>query len=658
MIPSRSAADTTALIRFPEAHACWKRWRTSTAALVRAAIGPVALLLLIGGFFALYINTVTSFHSFDSVAYALNIRRFEETGRAGWLFHPHHLLFNGLVWICHDILVRFAGPQVTTLDALQIFTCGLGALGIGLFALWIFDETRSQWTSGLAALALGTTWGWWFASTDGRANVAATALLPLVLLTLSRTVRKPNQRPVATLMYAALSGAALALVCLLHESHLLFLPIALGAAFLPRASLKARVQRIAAFTAAFAVTFILPYVLVLMLVKKAVTVSAAHAWLLAYARQDTWWSFTLRENLFHDARALWKLLTGQDLAFRNTLISIGGPSSLLSLLLWMTLGAVSGYGWGRRAACETHTRPFAVPVSVAGLVLYVAFFTIWDPGYYVFWFAQGLFLITLLAIGWKHAVSSTSGKALLLVLVLALAGINYAAAIKPRQDSAQNPHLGLARSLFPFAEPRGLLLATGAGMAAETEVYVPYFARLQVLALHQALAEAGGNSEVAFASVQRTLEKVLKRDDPVFLLSEVITPGEGQRALAKRYGITPNQIEALFQTYRHRRVAAYQEIVIYELSQASPKRQFPVTAVPQAAQKRSLLSRGDRHRTQASVLPVEIPHEGQNSTARPVRQETPHRRQERPSRPPMNDSVPPRARHAPPTTVQSGPGPR
>jgi hypothetical protein len=666
MIPSQLAADTATPIPLQAAFQRAGRWRTRLMGLARATASPGALLLLVGAFFALYTATLTSFHSFDSVAYALNIRRFEETGRSGWLLHPHHLLFNSLAWISHEMLIRFIDPNATTLTALQMVTCTFGALGIGLFAVWIYEVTRSYWTSGIAALALGGSWGWWFASTDGRATVAATALLPVVLWAMSRAARAPNPLGLAPLWYAALAGGTLAFICLLHESHVLFLPVAVGAALLPKALLKARLRRAAACIAAFTVTVATPYALVLLVVKRVESLSEAQAWLLSYARQNTWWSFALPDNFFHDARAVWKLLSGQDLTAHGGSITIGDTNSLVSLLLWTILVSVSIYGWGRRADLNTtpakESEKFTIPVTLAGLAVYTAFFTFWDPGYYVFWFVPVLCLITLLAIGWQYAASAGNVRVLLLFVVLTLAATNYSAAILPRQDTAQNPHLGLAEAVSTVAHRRGIVVATGAGRAAEAEVYVPYFARMQVLALHQALAEANGDRDRGFASVQNTIRKVLERGDPVFLLSEVITPGEGQRALTQRYSITPDQLEALLSPYQRRRVGSYQDLIIYQLARtpldAGQATQAEVAVVPHDTQNRSLLSSGDLHRTHRSVLPADVPQAGQKRTTRPVRQSAPQLRQLRPSRPPVKDSVPPSARPTPPTIVQRGPGPR
>ncbi|MBC8101108.1 MAG: hypothetical protein H7Z41_00790 [Cytophagales bacterium] len=540
----------------------------------RAAVVAGSVLLLIGVTFSLYLATLTHFHSFDSVAYALNIRRFEETGRAGWLFHPHHLLFNCLGWISHETLVCLVDSEATTLTALQVFTCGFGALGVGLFAVWIHEETRSRYVSALAAAALGGSWGWWFASTDGRANVAATALLPLVLWALSRAARASPSSGSLPKRYAGLAGLALGAVCLLHESHVLFLPVALGAAFLPAAPLKARLRRAIALLAAFTATVAIPYVLVLILVKRLGTLSEMQAWLLSYARQDTWWSFALEENLFKDARAEWKFLTGQDLSAPGGSLIWGGPASSVSLLLWTVLTATGIYGWFRgripRSGPTIQPPSFGGAVALSGLILYAAFFTIWDPGYYVFWCVQSLFFIALLAFGWQSAARTKSVRAALFLIVLTLGVINYSAAIQPRQETTRNPHLGLAQAVRPIADRGGILLATGTGKAAEAEVYVPYFARMQVLVLHQAFAEANGDPDQAFASLQQTVGKVLGRGNCVFLLSEVVTPGEGQRALARRYGVSPGQIEAFLSRYQRHRVGAYQDLILYRLS---PRRQ-------------------------------------------------------------------------------------
>src|SRR5205814_512714 len=96
----------------------------------------------------------------------------------------------------------------------------------------------------------------WFGSADGRANLAGAALVIGALWALRRGGRG---RP---LPGCAAAGALLAAACLLHESHLLFVPVALlGAALLP-GSFARRLLHVAVLGAVWAAGVAIPYAVV------------------------------------------------------------------------------------------------------------------------------------------------------------------------------------------------------------------------------------------------------------------------------------------------------------------------------------------------------------------------------------------------------------
>src|SRR5207249_1168040 len=104
------------------------------------------------------------------------IDRFTEEGQSGWLFHPHHLLFNALGWIALKLL-RGLGIHLRSLEALQVLNALFGGVGVGLFALLVARATRRLWLAVGLALVLGVSHGYWTCATDGRVNLPGLVLV-------------------------------------------------------------------------------------------------------------------------------------------------------------------------------------------------------------------------------------------------------------------------------------------------------------------------------------------------------------------------------------------------------------------------------------------------------------------------------------------------
>lgn len=516
------------------------------------------LLAYLGAsFFLLYAYTPTNWYTFDSISYATLIRRFEDTGEWGWLFHPHHLLFNTLGWLFHCLL-RWFEPEVTTLTALQTATAFLGAFGVTIFGAWVYEETRALWAALGGSVALGGSFGWWFGSTDGRANLAATALTLAVLYALRRAARGYPVR------WCAAAGLLLAAACLLHQSHLLFLPIALAAAAITGGGTRsARTRRLVVLLAVFTIAVGVPYGIVLFGVKGFPSGGEAFRWITTYGRQDTWWSFDVGQNIIKDAEALVKALTGRQLSWdADGGFGWSDASGRAALALWSVL--IGAACWGGMQGAWWRHRDFLVAPILAFLV-YGAFFTVWDPGYFVHWFAQTAFLVSLFAVGWRGVLRLRAIRVGVIGCVIGCVVLVGVDAIAPRLQAERNPHLQLALRVRQVADRKGLVIASGMGGAAEAEVYIPYFARVQVLALHAAWARSGGSTARATDEIHALIDRVLQRGNTVHLLSEAIQDPGSLGEMRRRYGVSAAEIQAVFAPYPRVAVDRRGYVVIYRL---------------------------------------------------------------------------------------------
>lgn len=551
-----------------------RRWRVAAS----PAQARLLIALLGAGFLALYGSTFTQRYTFDSISYATEIRRVAETGNIGRLFHPHHLLFNGIGLLFYSLLRRW-DPGIDALTALQAATAFFGALGLTALAALLYEETASPWAALTAAIVLGGTFGWWFAATDGRANLAATAVLLWGLYTLRRAARSRS------LLGWAGAGALFGLTCLIHQSHALFVPVALLAAlFTGGGGIGARLLRAAILGVAFALAVGIPYGVVLVGVKGFHSLGDALNWLTTYGRQDTWWSLDWQQNLPRDAEALYKAFTGQSLAPAWT--PTGEPADGRSpgerwgqraLALWGLPALVAITGTARGAL--RRRGGFLLPPAL-GLVVYAAFFTVWDPGYFVHWLAQSAFLVLLIAGLWPEGARHWLTRLAVTACAGALVWVTWAGAVAERTRGEDNPHRALALRVAGIADRQGIVIASGMSGAAEAEVYIPYFARMQVIALHAAWADAGGDTKRATRDIRATVDRVLRRGNQVYLLSEALYDPGSLRAMHRRYGVSDGDLRAVFAPYDREAVDRNGYVVIYRLKERPPEPALPAKLGP------------------------------------------------------------------------------
>ncbi len=519
-------------------------------------------LLLFLGTGAIYLLTQTRANTFDAVSYANQIAHlYPRTGTIRWLFHPHHLLFNALGW------VLWRGAQALgyvggSLPVLQTLNGVLGAAGVSVFYLTLRQSVqRSRTLPLLAALGLAGSFGYWICATDGRVNMPSLFLMLCAFWALTRTMISPTlARAIGT---GVLAGGAV----LLHESAGLFMGVALAGVWLAEANplqtaaevRRARWIRTLACAAAWGVTVAVPYLLVGVWGLGLHSVGSFRAWSNEYAELGWWWDFRIFHNLRLDLYALRHAAFVEPPGKAGTFhLTAHIPFALKGLYFVSLLGWLAAvYAWAAALPLlwRSHNRPM-MSVCVIWAVLYGLFFTIWSPGYFVFWVPVLAPTGVLLALALAHYRARRGGvwvNGLLGVWILLYTLLNWQAGIKPHLKPASDPFRRIAADVRAHTAPGDVVLVAGAGDGGPVEVALPYFADREVVSLHGLLTRARDNRPAALSEAQAQMNAALAAGHAVYALDEVI-PGPAhnrhtQAALLHRHGLTPADLSGLLRPY-------------------------------------------------------------------------------------------------------------
>jgi hypothetical protein len=543
-----------------------------TAALSRALFRTLWLPtgLLFFATLTVYWATRTQANAFDAVSYANQIAHlYPRTGDARWLFHPHHLLFNALGYVLWRA-ARAVGYAGGSLVVLQSLNATLGAGGVAVFYLTLRRLLqRSRWLPLLISLGLAFSFGYWLCAADGRVNMPSLFLMLCAFAVLCRTMQTPQPRLAAAV--GALAGAA----ALFHESAGLFVVVGLAGVLLAEddslllpAAMRLRRRRMAlAYLAAWAATVGLPYLSVGVLVLHLHSVAAFRHWANEYAELGWWWNFHILTNLGLDAKAFLHAAIA-DLPGRQGTLRVGRhiPVALKSLYyatLIGWLGVVYAFLAALPLLWRSHNRRMVI-VCVLWSVVYAAFFTVWNPGYFVFWVPVLVPTAVMLALALAHYRARRGGLAANWLLggwIALYAVLNAQAGFLPHLAPNSDPFRRIAADVRAHTQAGDVVVVAGAGYGGTCEVALPYFADRDVVSLHGLLTRSRNDKAAALfgpGGAQAQINAALAAGHAVYALDEVIPAGVNLgrahnqltlNALAKDHHLTQADLKTLLSAY-------------------------------------------------------------------------------------------------------------
>ncbi|MGO8670662.1 MAG: hypothetical protein ACLQVD_04765 [Capsulimonadaceae bacterium] len=520
----------------------------------------IGAALVFAVFSALYLATRTQYSTFDAVSYSNQIAHlYPRTHDLHWLLHPHHLLFNGtgyLLWRMAQAFGYRGGPLVV----LETYNAFIGAAGVAVFYVILrLLMQRSQGLPVLYTCGLGLSFGYWICSTDGRVNPTSTTLLLISFALLCVMCER------ATPVRAVAAGLIAGLAFLYHESAGLFVLVGLaGMAAVPAEALRgqrsgARLHLAMAFAVAWTAVAVTGYGVLGGLALRLHSVGAFHRWSAEYAELGWWWNFHIVHNLRLDVYALRHAAFVEPPGKRGTFhLAADTPTGLLALYFATLAGwfvAVYYFFMALPLLWRTHYRPVLI-MSLVWMGLYGAFFTVWSPGYFVFWVPTLAPIALLLALSTAHYRSHRAGilaNWLVGIWIAMYATVNVVASIGPHLQPMASPFARVAAEFRRHTRPGDLVLISGGGDLAEVEANIPYFADRDCMSFHTELGRSHDDSVAAISTTQALISRTLAAGHEVYVTDDlwrIYKYPDVVDKLQQHYpGFTPDTVQALFRPW-------------------------------------------------------------------------------------------------------------
>lgn len=504
-------------------------------------------------FMILFLYTRAKYYTFDSVSYAYSIWKFDQTGDRMALFHPHHLLFNLTGWLLWR-LCRMLGYVGGPLEVLKSMNAILGGIGIGLLNLTLRNVlTRSRALALLSAVGVGLSFGYWICATDGRVNMMSVVMLIAAFYALVVTMQSPTKRR------AFATGIVAALAVLYHESAGLFLPVAwlgIWLADYPQGvraeQSRTRWRLLAVFTATWLALTVIPYLTVGISYLHLTSVDDYKNWAARYAILGWWWDFRILHNLRLDAYAIRKCLFTEPTGKQGTFYIAHGATSLG---FWSYVSVLGGWLLASYLSLialpllvKTHYRR-TIAVMFAWLFVNTAFFTVWQPSYFVFRVPTIMGGAILMAIVWSHYRAQRAGRFWLVAIGvwIGLYGIsNYVLSIGPHADPKGNPYTAFAEDVRRHTAAPDLIVLPGTGFGEPDEVYIPYFSQRDVFSIHTEMAHHNERFDEMAQALHARMDQARAAGGTVYLLDDLYEPGLAEDCLMRQHGITRPMLLSLF----------------------------------------------------------------------------------------------------------------
>jgi hypothetical protein len=205
---------------------------------------------------------------------------------------------------------------------------------------------------------------------------------------------------------------------------------------------------------------------------------------------------------------------------------------------------------------KTHYRPY-IFVAFTWFLVNSAFFTVWQPSYFVFRIPAIIAATVFLSIIATHYRAKRFGIVWLFGIGIwcGLQGAcNYALSINPHLEEGANPYLIFAEDFRKHSAPNDMLVLSGTYYSENDEVYVPYFAKRAVYSLHTEMAHHNENFAAIQADFARKLAQVEAKGGRAYVMDNLYYPGITLNVLQKQHHISQNMVMNLFAGHKRQRV--------------------------------------------------------------------------------------------------------
>lgn len=494
--------------------------------------------------FVVYWLTRAHYNTFDAVSYANQIENlYPTTHNLKWLFHPHHLLFNVSGYLLWKLGLVFK-PTLSVLAVLETFNAVLATAGMVVFyRLQKLLIGRTKWLPVLVTLGVAFSFGYWICATDARVNMPSCFFLIIAAYAMIVALHSDS------VYYLKVSGAAAGIAVLYHESAGLFLAVGILAAFFLSTQIKtetqsrfsARSKCILNFAIPWAACVLFAYAVVAVLFLHLDTVHAVRSWMDSYSELGWWWNWQIFHNIRLDAYAFRHAAFVEPPGKQGTFHLSRQVPHGLEILYFAVLA-----GW----FVALYTFCSALPIlgkthhskttwlCMTWIAVYAIFFTVWSPGYFVFWVPVLFPVAILLSLVLSHYRGRRWGAVVNYIVaawVAILFSVNIVTSIGPHAKGGSDPFRRIAAEVAAHTTTKDLIIVAGAGDLAQSEVDIPYFAHRDTLSVHSVLTHVRENVPSFINEANKTINDTLSVGGTVYVFDDLVHGGKTLIALQQRH---------------------------------------------------------------------------------------------------------------------------
>jgi hypothetical protein len=296
----------------------------------------------------------------------------------------------------------------------------------------------------------------------------------------------------------------------------------------------------------------IPYLIVGVGILHLTSLEGFKDWAARYAVLGWWWDFRILRNLRLDLYAIRKCLFTEPTGKQGTFHIAHGESDVGYLLYMSVLGfwlvAVYVGTVALPLLLRTHYRPYLI-VTILWFALNTAFFTIWQPDYFVFRVSTIAASAILLAIVASHYRAKRSGPlwlAGIAVWVIMIGVSNFIQSIEPHKDPKSNPFLALSLDIRQRTQPNDLIILAGTGYLESDEVYIPYFGKRDVFSIHTQMSHNHEDFRALAHALWKEMQATRAAGGTVYVLNDIYDQGIALEALQNVHKISYPMLMSLF----------------------------------------------------------------------------------------------------------------
>jgi hypothetical protein len=379
------------------------------------------------------------------------------------LFTPNHMLYRILVLAFYELL-QLVGYAGTPLLPAQCLTAASGAIGVGLFYLWLRKCGIREAVAILATFGFGASWSYWVFSIDVYYVTPSAAAVLGAVNVLTSLYAQPDPLRRRAVGLAAI-GVLNALAILFWQANIFLVPVILIALFFRFRSSRGRgLGEMALYLVSMGLLVSATYFVVGVLVLQNWPLDRFVHWFTSYSAQLPIW------GRLEPSRITSVIVTAtaslvpvwEGLGLRSLMYGVIEDGKLLpqlSLLALIILILVPTVLLVVKRKTLPANRLRLLGLIMLGYWIFVPFNTWWDPFEPKWFVVPNIALWAALAIAWDLVVPRLTRITLLPVIVVVIASANLVATIWPRH-AQPDANLQTATCIATSMQQQDLFVST------------------------------------------------------------------------------------------------------------------------------------------------------------------------------------------------------